>query len=74
MSLDGAPALPYASPRPSLNRWAFRKAPRSRSSPGENQVVLRKRLFVLSDMLAEVTDDNLHAEQEAGPAQGNEGW
>ena len=42
--------------------------------PGENQVVLRKRLFVLSDMLAEVTDDNLHAEQEAGPAQGNEGW
>ena len=42
--------------------------------PGENQVVLRKRLFVLSDMLAEVTDDNLHAEQDAGPAQSNEGW
>ena len=42
--------------------------------PGENQVVLRKRLFVLSDMLAEVTDDNCHAEQDAGPAVGNEGW
>ncbi len=42
--------------------------------PGDNQVVLRKRLFVLSDMLAEVTDDNLQAGQDAGPAQGNEGW
>ena len=43
-------------------------------TPGDNQVVLRKRQFVLSDMLAEVTDDNLHAEQDTGPAQGNEGW
>ena len=42
--------------------------------PGENQVVLRKRLFVLSDMLAEVTDDNLHTGQDTGPALGSEGW
>ena len=42
--------------------------------PGENQVVLRKRQFVLSEMLADMTDDNLHAEQDAGSARGNEGW
>ena len=42
-------------------------------SRGE-QVVMRKRAYNLTDMLAQVTDGNLHPELGAGPALGNEEW
>ena len=39
-----------------------------------DRVVMRKRGYRLADMLAEMNVDNLHAEQDAGPAQGAEAW
>ncbi|MYF65154.1 MAG: AbrB/MazE/SpoVT family DNA-binding domain-containing protein [Chloroflexi bacterium] len=38
------------------------------------EVVLRKQPYDLEAMLAEVTPDNLHAEQDFGKPQGNEAW
>ena len=39
-----------------------------------NKVVLRKKNYSLADMLANVTDENLHPEVDTGSAQGNEAW
>ena len=39
-----------------------------------DHVVLRKRAYDLSEMLDQVTADNLHSEQGMGAAQGNEEW
>ena len=38
------------------------------------RVVLRKRKYDLDDLLARITPDNLHPEQDTGEAQGNEEW
>ena len=44
-----------------------------RVSPG-NKVVMGKKTYRLTDMLAAVTDENLHPEVDTGPAAGNEVW
>ena len=38
------------------------------------RVAMRKRKYDLDDLLARVTPDNLHPEQDTGEAQGNEEW
>ena len=35
---------------------------------------MRKRSYDLVGMLAQMSPDNLHSEQDFGPAQGNEVW
>ena len=35
---------------------------------------MRKRAYNLTDMLDQVTAENLHPEMSAGPALGNEEW
>ena len=42
--------------------------------PQGDQVVLRKKSYDLAGMLAEITPDNRHPEQDSGPAQGGEDW
>ena len=37
-----------------------------------DQVVLRKKSYDLVGMLAQMSPDNLHSEQDSGQAQGNE--
>ena len=39
-----------------------------------NQVILRKKTYSLAEMLATVTDENLHSEVDTGPAQVKEAW
>ena len=39
-----------------------------------NEVLPRKKTDNLADMLATVTDENLHPEVYSGPAQGDEAW
>ncbi len=39
-----------------------------------DHVVMRKQTYNLADMLARVTADNLHPEQDVGETQGNEQW
>ncbi len=38
------------------------------------QVILRKKTYYLADMLATVTDENLHRQVDTGPAQVREAW
>ncbi|MYB34440.1 MAG: AbrB/MazE/SpoVT family DNA-binding domain-containing protein [Gammaproteobacteria bacterium] len=40
----------------------------------DNRVVMRKQVYNLSEMLAQVMPENLHPEQDTGDAQGNEQW
>ena len=35
---------------------------------------MRKETCNLDEMLAEITDENLHPEVDTGPPQGNEEW
>ena len=42
--------------------------------PSGSRVVIRREIPSLDDLLARITEDNLHAEQDAGPPQGNERW
>lgn len=39
-----------------------------------NKVVMRKKTYSLTEMLAAVTDENLHPEVDTGPAEGHEAW
>ena len=39
-----------------------------------NKVVMHKKTCSLADMLAAVTDENLHPEVDTGPAEGHEVW
>ena len=39
-----------------------------------DRLVMRKETYNLADILAEITDDNLHPEVDTGPPQGNEEW
>lgn len=40
----------------------------------DDAIVLRKPNYILDDLLAGVTPDNLHGETESGPAIGREAW
>jgi antitoxin MazE len=42
--------------------------------PESARVVTRTRQYDLDDLLAGVTPDNLHPEQDFGEARGNEEW
>ena len=42
--------------------------------PSVDPVALRKESYDLAEMLLEVTRGNLHAEQDTGWAEGNDGW
>ena len=40
----------------------------------DDELVLRKKSYDLNRMLAQITEDNLHAEIDTGPPVGNEAW
>jgi antitoxin MazE len=42
----------------------------------DHQLVIQptKSEMTLDDLLAQITDDNLHAEIDSGPPMGNEAW
>ena len=39
-----------------------------------DRMTIRRETFNLDDLLAQVTEDNLHGEQNPGPSRGNEEW
>ena len=45
-----------------------------KSSPRRDEVILRKRRYDLKDLVAAITDDNLHGEVDWGAAEGAEAW
>lgn len=67
-------SLAVRIPRPIAEQWGVHEGSAIEIVPRGDQIVLRKRPYDLASMLAQVTPDNLHPEQDSGPAQGNEEW
>ena len=67
-------SLAIRIPKAIAQQWGVREGSAIEIISRGDYVVLRKEAYDLADMLAQVTDDNLHAEQETGPIQGNEEW
>ena len=67
-------SLAVRIPKPVAEQWGVREGSSIEMSTRGDRVVMRKRGYRLADMLEEMTADNLHAEQDAGPAQGVEAW
>lgn len=67
-------SLAIRIPKAIAQQWGVREGSAIEIVPQGDHVVLRKETYDLADMLAQVTFDNLHSEQESGPAQGSEEW
>lgn len=52
----------------------LRSEERSLPAPIDGQLAPRKRSRTLTAMLGQITPENLHPEQDAGPPVGNEDW
>ena len=61
-------------PKPIAEQWGVQEGSSIEILPGDDQIVLRKTTYDLTDMLAQVNPDNVHTEYDFGPAQGNEEW
>ena len=67
-------SLAVRIPKPIAEQWGVREGSAIEMNARGDRVVMRKRGYRLADMLAEINAGNLHAEQDAGPAQGAEAW
>ena len=61
-------------PKPVVEQWGVHDVSAVEVDSRGNTVVMRKKTYSLADMLAAVTDENLHPEVVTGSAQGNEAW
>ena len=59
-------------PKSIAELWGVHEGSAIEIAPRGEQGVMRKRDCNLTDMLSQVTADNLHPELSAGPALGNE--
>ena len=69
-----ASSLTLRSHKPIVGQWGVHEGSAAEMDSRGNKVVMRKRTYSLADMLATVTDENLHPEVDTGSARGNEAW
>ena len=67
-------SLAIRIPKPIAEQWGVQEGSVIEIEPKGDEVVLRKKKYDLAEMLAQVTPQNLHAEEDWGPAQGREEW
>ena len=67
-------SLAVRIPKPIAEQWGVQEGSAIEIVSRGEQIVMRKRTYVLADMLAQVTADNPHSEFDTGPALGNEEW
>ncbi|MYA51044.1 MAG: AbrB/MazE/SpoVT family DNA-binding domain-containing protein [Chloroflexi bacterium] len=67
-------SLAVRIPKAIVEQWGVQEGSAIELISRGGEVVLRKQPYDLEAMLAEVTPDNLHAEQDFGKPQGNEAW
>lgn len=67
-------SLAVRIPKPIAEQWGVHEGSAIEIVSQGDQVVLRKRSRGLAEMLAGVTDANLHPEFDSGPPAGNEAW
>lgn len=67
-------SLAVRIPKAIVEQWGVQEGSTIEMISRGGEVVLRKQPYDLEAMLAGVTPDNLHAEQDFGKPQGNEAW
>ena len=67
-------SLAVRIPKPIAEQWGVQEGSAIELVPQGDHVLLRKRSYDLASMLAKVNSENVHPEQDSGPAQGNEEW
>ena len=60
--------------RPIAEQWGVREGAPIEIVPRGDHIVPRKRPYDLASKLDQMNPDNLHPEQDSGPAQGSEEW
>ena len=71
---NGGASLAVRIPKPIAEQWGVQEGSAIEIVPRGDQVVLRRKSYDLAVMLAEITPDNVHPEQDSGPPQGTEDW
>ena len=67
-------SLAVRIPKAIVEQWGVQEGSTIEMISRGEEIVLRKQPYDLEAMLAEVTPDNLHAEQDFGEPRGNEEW
>ena len=67
-------SLAVRIPKAIAEQWGVSEGSAIEMEARGDRVVLRKRIYDLADLLARVTADNLHPEQDTGAPLGNEQW
>ncbi len=67
-------SLAVRIPKAIAEQWGVSEGSAIEMASQGDRVVMRKRPYDLADMLSQVTDENLHSEQDMGAPQGKEQW
>lgn len=67
-------SLAVRIPKPIAEQWGIREGSTIEIVSEGDEVILRKRTYDLTTMLSQINSDNLHPEQDPGPAVGREEW
>lgn len=61
-------------PKPVAEQLGIHEGSAVEIVPSGGRMIVRREVDNIDDLLAQITEDNLHAEQDTGPPQGNEQW
>ena len=67
-------SLAIRIPKAIAEQWGVQEGAVIEIETRGNEILLRKKKYDLSEMLAQITPENLHIEEDWGAAQGREEW
>ncbi len=67
-------SLAVRIPKAIAEQWGVQEGTAVEIRAQQDRVVLRRKSFVLADLVAQITPENRHPEQDFGSAQGVEEW
>ncbi len=67
-------SLAVRIPKAIAEQWDVSEGSHIEMASQGDQVIMRKQTYNLADLLADVTSDNLHQEQDFGESRGREQW
>ena len=67
-------SLAIRIPKPVAEQWGVDQGTAIEIATSGNRLVLRKKVYDLAEMLADIGPGNVHDEVDAGSARGVEAW
>lgn len=67
-------SLAVRIPKPVAEQWGVHEGSRIELTPRGDRLVMRKKVYDLTEMVARITPETLHSEVDTGPAVGEEVW